>query len=134
MIQRKLVKTLSAAAILFGIASLAAAQSEPKTTLTKLYKSYEKHGRSSLDMPEFGKRFVFSGVVVQVSSSLRGAALIRAADVGGDRELARLTPASNAESQKIASMVSGATFNAACEVGVASNSVYITLQGCVFQP
>jgi hypothetical protein len=134
MIQRKRVKTLSAAAILLAVASLAAAQSEPKTTLAKLYKSYEKHGRSSLDMPEFGKRFVFSGVVVQVSSSLRGAALIRAADVGGDRELARLTPASDVESQKIASMSSGTKFSAACEVGVASNSVYITLQGCVFQP
>lgn len=130
----KTFKTACIAASLLAAVSLCAAQQETKTTLTKLHQSYEKQGRSALGMPEYGQRVQFAAVVVASSDSFGGTALIRAADVRGDRELARLTPADDAQNKKMSEMRSGAKFNASCEVGFASGSAFLTMKDCVIRP
>ncbi len=70
-------------------------------------------------MPEYGKRVQFPALVVEASDSFGGTSMIRAADVRGNQELARLTPADDAQNQKMGEMRSGAKFTASCEVGFA---------------
>ena len=130
----KNINTLFVAAAFLGVASLCAAQAEMKTTLTKLHQSYEKQGRRALGMPEYGKRVQFAAVVVEASDSFSGTSLIRAADVRGSQELARLTPADDAQSQKMGEMRSGAKFTASCEVGFAMGSAFLTMKDCVIRP
>lgn len=130
----KNIKTVLVATVFLGAASLCAAQAETKTTLTKLHQSYEKQGRRALGMPEYGKRVQFPAVVVEASDSFGGTSLIRAADVRGNQELARLTPADDAQSQKMGEMRSGAKFTASCEVGFAMGSAFLTMKDCVIGP
>ena len=123
-------------AALLGAAAFTAAQAQTTatTTLTKLYQSYEKQGRRAVGMPEYGQRVKFSAVVLEASDSFGGTSLIRAADVRGNKELARLTPADDAQNQKIASLRGGTKFTAVCEVGFAMGSSYLTMTDCVIQP
>jgi len=130
----KNIKTTLVAAVFLGAASLCAAQAETKTTLTKLHQSYEKQGRRALGMPEYGKRVQFAAVVIEASDSFGGTSLIRAADVRGSQELARLTPTDDAQSQRMGEMRSGAKFTASCEVGFAMGSAFLTMKDCVIQP
>ena len=130
----KNIKTVFVVAAFLGAASLCAAQAEMKTTLTKLHQSYEKQGRRALGMPEYGKRVQFPAVVVEASDSFGGTSLIRAADVRGSQELARLTPADDAQNQKMGEMRSGAKFIASCEVGFAMGSAFLTMKDCVIRP
>ena len=130
----KNIKTTLVAAVFLGVASLCAAQAETKTTLTKLHQSYEKQGRRALGMPEYGKRVQFAAVVIEASDSFGGTSLIRAADVRGSQELARLTPTDDAQSQRMGEMRSGAKFTASCEVGFAMGSAFLTMKDCVIQP
>ncbi|MFM9925555.1 hypothetical protein VLK31_21380 [Variovorax sp. H27-G14] len=122
------------AAAFLASAPFTAAQAQTATTLTKLYASYEKQGRRAVGMPEYGRQVKFSGVVLEASESMDGSSLIRAADVGGNKELARLTPADDAQNAKIGAMRRGAKFTATCEVGFAMGSVYLTMSDCVIQP
>ena len=128
------IKPTLVAAVFLGAASLCAAQAETKTTLTKLHQSYEKQGRRALGMPEYGKRVQFAAVVIEASDSFGGTSLIRAADVRGSQELARLTPTDDAQSQRMGEMRSGAKFTASCEVGFAMGSAFLTMKDCVIQP
>jgi hypothetical protein len=128
------ITTACIAASLVAAASLCAAQQETKTTLTKLHQSYEKQGRRAHGMPEYGKRVQFAAVVVEASDSFGGSAVIRAADVRGNEELARLTPADDAQNRKMGEMRSGAKFTASCEVGFAMGSAYLTMKDCVIRP
>jgi len=130
----KNIKTTLVTAVFLGAASLCAAQAETKTTLTKLHQSYEKQGRRALGMPEYGKRVQFAAVVIEASDSFGGTSLIRAADVRGSQELARLTPTDDAQSQRMGEMRSGAKFTASCEVGFAMGSAFLTMKDCVIQP
>ncbi|MFL9669500.1 hypothetical protein WIX39_021335 [Variovorax sp. AB1(2024)] len=130
----KNIKATLVAAVFLGAASLCAAQAETKTTLTKLHQSYEKQGRRALGMPEYGKRVQFAAVVIEASDSFGGTSLIRAADVRGSQELARLTPTDDAQSQRMGEMRSGAKFTASCEVGFAMGSAFLTMKDCVIQP
>lgn len=130
----KNIKTTLVATVFLGVASLCAAQAETKTTLTKLHQSYEKQGRRALGMPEYGKRVQFAAVVIEASDSFGGTSLIRAADVRGSQELARLTPTDDAQSQRMGEMRSGAKFTASCEVGFAMGSAFLTMKDCVIQP
>ncbi len=130
----KSIKTTLVATVFLGAASLCAAQAETKTTLTKLHQSYEKQGRRALGMPEYGKRVQFAAVVIEASDSFGGTSLIRAADVRGSQELARLTPTDDAQSQRMGKMRSGAKFTASCEVGFAMGSAFLTMKDCVIQP
>lgn len=130
----KNIKATLVAAVFLGAASLCAAQAETKTALTKLHQSYEKQGRRALGMPEYGKRVQFAAVVIEASDSFGGTSLIRAADVRGSQELARLTPTDDAQSQRMGEMRSGAKFTASCEVGFAMGSAFLTMKDCVIQP
>lgn len=130
----KNIKTAFVAVVFLGTASLCAAQAETKTTLTKLHQSYEKQGRHAHGMPEYGKRVQFTAVVLEASDSFGGSSVIRAADVRGDQELARLTPADDAQNQKMSELRSGAKFAASCEVGFAMGSAFLTMKDCVIRP
>lgn len=122
------------AVLLAGAASVGSAQQESKITLSRLHQSYEKHGRSSVNMPEYGRRVQFAAVVVASSPSFGGTPMVRAADVRGDRELARLTPADETQSRRMGELGSGAKINASCEVGFASGSAFLTMRACVIRP
>jgi hypothetical protein len=101
--------------------------------LSKLYQSYLASGRDSLHMAEYDSKVRFSALALESTSSFTGAALIQAADVDGDKELARLSPANDAQTGKFKAISNGEKFSAVCTVGVAINANQLTLQNCTIE-
>jgi hypothetical protein len=123
MIKKILVASLMA----FAFSGVQAAD----VPVAKLYKSYEKNGQSTSDMPEFGKSVTVTGVVLGHRSSLSDDGVI--VSLGGSRngeELARATFASDASVAKAQSLKVGGAFKAQCKLGFSMGSDYLPLESC----
>lgn len=137
VVRRFAVKPLLAAAVVFavGISEVCAA-SAGKTQpvdLAQLYQSYQDHQQSSSDMPEYKKKLLISGIVLDQKSSLQGDAILSAGSPDADGELARLSAADKREGEKMKKLAVGASFKATCVLGFTMNADYLSLTSCTFR-
>lgn len=124
--------------LLISSASFAVESAPRQVDLGKLYQSYVKAGRSTMDLPEFEKRISFSGVAMEVTQgfkrgagSANGGTLLKAGVASSDDVLARLVARDATNEAKMEVLKSRAAFKATCTVAFASGANFIPLQDCV---
>ncbi|MCW7540145.1 hypothetical protein OOT46_20125 [Aquabacterium sp. A7-Y] len=121
------------AAALILLSCMAASAFSADMPIAKLYKSYEKSGRSSDQMPEYNKVVEVSGIVMGKTVSLSGETLVSVGTRGSEAELARASFSEATKAEKLAALKEGAAFKASCSVGFTMNSDFLPLQGCVLK-
>jgi hypothetical protein len=95
-----------------------------------LYKSYKNHQSDTSNMPEFGKEFRISGVVLGATKSIAGNDLFSIGAKDGGIELARATFDDDATPEEIGSLTRGKPFLADCIVGFVMGADAPYLQQC----
>jgi hypothetical protein len=128
------LKGIIAGASIIFVASMAMAESTPKTVdLGKLHESFEEAGYSSLELMDATKQIMISGVVLDVTQSFNGNSILKVGVRAHGQELARLTPADDAQENKLKAMQAGAKFKAICDLAFSSGTQYMSFEECAFK-
>jgi len=112
--------------LLYCISSAVAAE----VSISQLYKSYEKSGRSSDQMPEYNKKIAISGVVLKQTENFSGDVIISVGAPDSTVELARAIFGKDTPAEEIDKLTGGVAFKASCTVAFVMNSKYLSLQDC----
>ncbi|MDR2307619.1 MAG: hypothetical protein LBE53_10545 [Paucimonas sp.] len=99
--------------------------------LSALYQVYEQKGYSTLGMEELNRSVRFSAVALEVSTNLKGAAMLAAGDDDG-YELARLRGADAGQDARLKKLRTGEKFDAECVLQFTSGSDYLSFSQCIF--
>lgn len=99
----------------------------------ELYKNFLSNDSSSLELPQYGKRILISGVVLRNSLNFSGDPLLTVTSLSSDSEMACMTAYDADQAKKMKKFKEGEEFKAICELGPTMGGYSMSLQDCLFK-
>lgn len=107
--------------------------SDKYVSLEKLHQRYVDARFNTVNFPELNEKILVSGTALKISASFSGKSVLYAGgDAGEDDVLARLNAENSQEDEKLKALKPGASFKAACYLGMTMGSDWMALQDCTF--
>ncbi|TLG87789.1 hypothetical protein FEM54_29165 [Pseudomonas edaphica] len=128
-------RALSALLLLcsFTGSPLAYAEDVERIDFDQLYEAFLNNDNSSLELPQYQKRLLISGVVLRNSVNFSGNPLLTVTSLSSDSEMARMTSYDAGQAEKMKNLQAGDEFKAICILGPTVGGSSLSLRDCVLK-
>lgn len=126
---------LSALIVILNIigSSFVCAEEVELVDFDQLYESFLNNDNSSLELPQYKKRILISGVVLDNSLNFSGDPLLTVTSMSSCNEMARMTTYDAEQTEKMKKFKEDDEFKAICELGPTMGGHTMSLQDCIFK-